>query len=70
MAKYGNSIIEIKHIWEKGEKYMLNDEICKLRDKLNDSIIKGESYEKILKLSTDLDKLIEQHYLQKQTVDD
>lgn len=41
---------------------MLNDEICKLRDKLNKSIEKGEDYSIIYKLSTDLDELIAQYY--------
>ena len=41
---------------------MLNDEICKLRDKLNKSIENGEPYEVIYKLSTDLDKLIAEYY--------
>ena len=43
---------------------MLNDEICKLRDKLNESIIKGKSYEIILKISVELDELIAKHYRQ------
>ena len=30
---------------EKGEMNMLNEEICKLRDKLNKSIECGESYD-------------------------
>lgn len=41
---------------------MLNDEICKLRDKLNKSIESGEDYSIIYKLSTDLDELIAQYY--------
>ena len=43
---------------------MLNDEICKLRDKLNKSIVDGESYNFILKISVELDQLIAQHYLE------
>ena len=46
---------------------MLNDEICKMRDKLNNSIIKGDTYEEILHISEELDKLIIKHY-EKQTV--
>lgn len=42
---------------------MLNDEICRLRDKLNDSILKGEDYETILKISVELDELIAKHYV-------
>lgn len=41
---------------------MLNDEICKLREQLNDSIINGEDYEKILAISVELDELIAEHY--------
>ena len=44
---------------------MLNDEICKLRDKLNKSIVEKESYEKILELSVELDELIAKHYQNK-----
>lgn len=41
---------------------MLNDEICKLRDKLNKSIEKGEDYKITYKLSVELDELIAQYY--------
>ena len=41
---------------------MLNDEICKLRDKLNKSIEQGEDYNIIYKLSIELDELISKHY--------
>ena len=41
---------------------MLNDEICKLRDKLNKSIEDGEEYEIIYKLSVELDQLIAKYY--------
>ena len=41
---------------------MLNDEICKLRDKLNKSIENGEDYEIIYKLSVELDQLIAKYY--------
>lgn len=41
---------------------MLNDEICKLREKLNKSIEGNESYEYIYTLSVELDKLIEEYY--------
>ena len=41
---------------------MLNDEICKLRDKLNKSIEDGEDYEIIYKLSVELDQLIAKYY--------
>ena len=41
---------------------MLNDEICKLRDKLNKSIEEGEDYSIIYKLSIELDELIASYY--------
>lgn len=41
---------------------MLNDEICKLREKLNESIISGQDYEITYKISIELDKLIAEHY--------
>ena len=41
---------------------MLNDEICKLRDKLNKSIENGEDYSIIYKLSVELDELIAKYY--------
>ena len=41
---------------------MLNEEICNLREKLNESIINGENYEKIYKLSVELDELIAKYY--------
>ena len=44
---------------------MLNDEICELRDKLNQSIITGQDYEVIYKLSCELDELIAKYYTKK-----
>lgn len=41
---------------------MLNDEICKLRDKLNKSIEQGEDYAITYKLSIELDELITKYY--------
>ena len=41
---------------------MLNDEICKLRDELNKSIIEKKDYSIIYDLSVKLDKLIEEFY--------
>ena len=41
---------------------MLNDEICKLREKLNDSILSGQDYEVTYKLSVELDQLIAEYY--------
>jgi len=41
---------------------MLNDEICKLREELNNSILSGEDYEKTYKISVELDQLIAEYY--------
>ena len=41
---------------------MLNDEICKLREKLNKSIESEDDYSKIYQLSVELDELIAQYY--------
>lgn len=41
---------------------MLNDEICKLRDKLNKSIEKGDDYSVTYQLSVELDELIAKYY--------
>lgn len=41
---------------------MLDDEICKLREKLNNSILAGEEYTKVLKISQELDELIAKYY--------
>ena len=41
---------------------MLNEEICKLRDKLNKSIENGEDYSITYKLSIELDELIAKYY--------
>ena len=41
---------------------MLNDEICKLREKLNESIITGQDYTVTYKLSVELDELIAKYY--------
>lgn len=41
---------------------MLNEEICKLRDKLNKSIENGDDYKITYKLSIELDELIAKYY--------
>ena len=41
---------------------MLNEEICKLRDKLNKSIENGEDYDVTYKLSVELDEFISKYY--------
>ena len=47
---------------KKGEMHMLNDEICKLREKLNNSILNGEDYSITYKISIELDELIAKYY--------
>ena len=41
---------------------MLEDQIEELREKLNQSILQNEDYEKILKISVELDQLIAKYY--------
>lgn len=41
---------------------MIDEEICKLRDKLNKSIIDKKDYNIIYKISIELDELIAQYY--------
>ena len=41
---------------------MLNDKICALRERLNNSILNGEDYEIIYKISIELDDLIANYY--------
>ena len=41
---------------------MLNDEICRVREKLNKSIENDEDYKVIYQISVELDKLIEEYY--------
>lgn len=41
---------------------MLNEEICKLRNKLNESIVTEKDYNVIYKLSVELDELIAEYY--------
>lgn len=41
---------------------MLNEEICELREKLNESITNGEDYMVTYKLSIELDELIARYY--------
>lgn len=41
---------------------MLNEEICKVREKLNESILNKLDYEEILKISVELDELIAEYY--------
>lgn len=42
---------------------MINDEICQLREKLNNSISTGQDYDKIYKISVELDELIAKYYI-------
>ena len=41
---------------------MINDEICKLREKLNQSIINGNDYSITYQISIELDDLIAKYY--------
>lgn len=41
---------------------MLDEKICKLRDKLNESVINEEDYNITYKLSVELDELIAKFY--------
>lgn len=41
---------------------MVNKQILKLREELNNSILNEEKYEKIYKISIELDELISQYY--------
>lgn len=49
---------------------MLDEKICKLRERLNESIITGKDYKEIYELSVELDKLIEEYYMKKNKVKD
>lgn len=51
---------------EKGECWkMIEEEIIKLREKLNKSIANDEKYEIIYQLSIELDELITKYYVNK-----
>ena len=41
---------------------MINKEICSLREELNDSIVNGEDYREIYRISIELDELIAKYY--------
>ena len=41
---------------------MLNEEICKLREKLNDSILNESDYNITYQISVELDQLIAKYY--------
>lgn len=43
---------------------MLDNEIRKARERLDESIITGQDYEEIYKLSLELDELIARYYLE------
>ena len=49
---------------------MIEDKICELRDKLNKSIINGEDYGIIYKLSVELDDLIAEYYREEKDMQD
>ena len=44
---------------------MIDEEICKLRDKLNQSIMEEKDYNIIYELSIELDELIAKYYSKK-----
>ena len=44
---------------------MINKQMLNLREQLNNSIINGEDYEIIYKLSIELDELITEYYKEK-----
>ena len=48
---------------------MLNDEICKTRDELNKSIENNDDYDKIYKISVELDELIAKYYMTEDSKD-
>lgn len=41
---------------------MLNEEICKLKEELNNSITSGKDYKEIYEISIELDRLIALYY--------
>ena len=47
---------------KKESAIMLNKQILKLREELNNSIINGANYEVVYKLSIELDELITKYY--------
>ena len=47
---------------KRGVIHMLNEEICKLREKLNDSILNEPDYNITYQISVELDQLIAQYY--------
>ena len=49
---------------------MIDDKICELRDKLNKSIIDGEDYGIIYKISVELDDLIAEYYRDEKDMQD
>lgn len=48
---------------------MINDEICKLREVLNKSIIEGKDYSVVYQISIELDELIAKYYKEASTGD-
>ena len=48
---------------------MINDEICKLREVLNKSIVEGEDYSVVYQISIELDQLIAKYYQEASTRD-
>lgn len=44
---------------------MIDEEICKKREELNQSILDGKEYSVIYKISIELDELITKYYMEK-----
>ena len=72
MVKYSKNIetnvkicYHIKRKGKQGSDNMINDEICKLREKLNESIATGKEYDEIYKISVELDELIAEYYIKR-----
>lgn len=59
-------MVFLKHTKEKNEResdiMLLDEKICKVREKLNKCISDGEDYSVIYKVSVELDELIAQYY--------
>jgi len=51
-----------KKIKKGSDNMLLDEKICKLREKLNNCISNGEDYSVIYKVSVELDELIAQYY--------
>ena len=57
--------IQKKNLVKRSEQSMIDEEILELRRKLDESITKENNYEKIYKISVELDTLITKYYSKK-----